>query len=229
MMQVSEFDLLKKHRRIGIYGGSFDPVHRAHVAVAKELRRLFELDIFVFIPAFHAPHKRRKAPTSALDRYAMLCLVTNDEPLFLVSKMEIEVPERPYSIQTLTQLKSELPDSEIFFTMGADSWMDIATWREWEELLLMTNHIVVGRPNIEISFEHVSKRVRRRIIDVRAEDDATIALPGDHGPHIYITDTVKLDVAASEIRRQIREGDASWREDVQKDVAKYIEKYQIYS
>ena len=227
MMQVSEFDLLKKHRRIGIYGGSFDPVHRAHLAVGRELKRLFELDIFVFIPAFHAPHKRRKAPTPALDRYAMLCLATNDEPEFLVSKMEIDLPDRPYSIQTLTRLRRELRDAEIFFTMGADSWADITTWREWEELLLMTNHIIVGRPNAEISFEQVSDRVRERIIDER--EAPKIVPAGEHDPHIYITDTVRLDVAATDIRQKIREGDAGWREDVPKEVANYIEKYQIYS
>jgi len=227
-MPSPELEFFKKYKRLGVYGGSFDPVHRAHLAVAKELTKLFALDIFVFIPAFHAPHKRRKAPTPALDRYAMLCLATNDEPLFLISKMEIDVPERPYSIQTLTRLGNELPDSEIFFAMGADSWMDITTWREWEELLLLTNHIVVGRPNIEISFDHITDRVRERIIDARG-DDAKISQANDHVPHIYITDTVNLDVAATDIRQKIREDDAGWREDVPKEVANYIEKYQIYS
>lgn len=225
-MPLDEFDFLRKHKRIGVYGGSFDPVHRAHVAVAGELTKLFELDIFVFIPAFNAPHKRRKAPTPAVDRYTMLCLATNDESLFLVSKMEIDVPERPYSIQTLGRLKSELPESEIFFTTGADSWTDITTWREWEELLLMTNHIVVGRPNIQISFDHVTDRVRERIIDARGDRARIASTPG---PHIYITDAVNLDISATEIRQKIREGDAGWREDVPKEVANYIEKYQIYT
>jgi len=197
------------------------------MAVARELTRLFAFDIFVFIPAFHAPHKRRIAPTLALDRYAMLCLATKDEPLFLVSKIEIESPDRPYSIQTVTRLKEELPDSEIFFTMGADSWMDISTWREWEELLLITNHIVVGRPGIEIGFEHVTDHVRERIVDARG-DYAKVSQPRD-GRRIYVTDAVNLDVAATDIRQMIREGDIGWKNEVSEEVANYIEKYQIYT
>ena len=94
-------------KRIAYYGGSFDPVHNGHVAIAKALTGQFELDEFVFIPAFHAPHKVRLTPTSAYDRYAMLCIVTQNEPSVRVSKMEIEMPERPYSVETLGRIKAE--------------------------------------------------------------------------------------------------------------------------
>ena len=148
-------------RRIAFYGGSFDPVHRGHLAVAQALLEQFELDEFVFIPAFHAPHKVRLKPTSAYDRYAMLCLVTENEPNMSVSKMEVEMPDRPYSVQTLRQLNVERPDDEIFFVMGADSWMDIRTWREWETVLTMTNIIVVTRPDVEIG-QTVPESLRAR-------------------------------------------------------------------
>ena len=80
-------------KKIAFYGGSFDPLHTGHVQIAHQLTEVFELDEFVFIPAFHAPHKKDKKPTSAFHRYAMLCLATNDETKIKVSKMELDLPE----------------------------------------------------------------------------------------------------------------------------------------
>ncbi len=216
-------------KRIAFYGGSFDPVHRGHLAIAHALLKQFELDEFVFVPAFHAPHKLRKRPTSAYDRYAMLCLVTQNEPKIYVSKMEIEMPERPYSVETLTRLNNERPNDEIFFVMGADSWMEITLWREWEKVLSLSNHIVVTRPGIEIGFSHVTDEIQRRIIDLRSEPGAIAPGSSSHPHSIYVTDAVKLDISATEIRRSIRENHPSWHLDVPAEVANYIEKYQIYN
>lgn len=217
--------------RVAVYGGSFDPIHRGHLAIADALLDQFELDEFVFIPAFHAPHKLRKKPTSAFDRYAMLCLATQNEPSIKVSKMEIEMPERPYSVETLTRLNVERPNDEIFFVMGADSWMDITTWREWEMVLRLSNHIVVTRPGVEIGFSHVTDDIRSRIVDIRGIFNAKTQKREDakSGKRIFITDSVKLNISATEIRSKIREADGSWRKDVSVEVANYIEKYQIYS
>jgi nicotinate-nucleotide adenylyltransferase len=213
--------------RIAFYGGSFDPVHLGHVAVAKRLTQVFDLDEFVFIPAYHAPHKKRLAPTPALDRYAMLALATNNENDVSISKMEIEVPNKPYTVETLTRLNELLPDEQLFFVMGADSWRDIRTWLEWEKVLTLTNHIVVTRPGYEINSEHLTREIGELIVDVRG--DAEVAIEPDSEKKIYITDAVNIDVAAIEIRKKIREGNDSWRDDVTLEVAKYIEKYQIYS
>ncbi|MEP7076094.1 MAG: nicotinate-nucleotide adenylyltransferase [Acidobacteriota bacterium] len=212
--------------RLAFYGGSFDPIHRGHLTIAESLTRLFRLDEFVFIPAFHAPHKKRLAPTSSLDRYAMLCLATNNESNISVSKMEIEVPEKPYTLQTLERLKDLLPHEQLFFVMGADSWRDITTWREWKQVLTMTDHIVVTRPGFEIETDHVTDEIRERIVDIRGESSPRIS---DETTKIYFTDAVNLDISATEIRRKTRENDEEWREDVPHEVANYIEKYQIYS
>jgi nicotinate-nucleotide adenylyltransferase len=213
-------------KRIAFYGGSFDPVHRGHLAVARALLEQFELDEFVFMPAFHAPHKQRVKPTSAYDRYAMLCLATQNEPKVFVSKMEIEMPERPYSVETLTRLNAEMPDDEIFFVMGADSWMEITGWREWEKVLSLSNHIVVTRPGIGIGTEHVPDEIRKRIVWKKVGMEAGTQ---HEPPSIYITDAVNLDISATEIRRKIRDGVTSWKQDVSPEVANYIEKYQIYT
>ena len=229
-------------RRVAFYGGSFDPIHRGHLAIGFALLEQFKLDEFVFLPAFHAPHKKRNRPTSAYDRYAMLCLVTENEPHIKVSKMEIEMPDRPYSVETLATLNAELPSTDIFFVMGADSWMDITTWREWEKVLSMTNHVVVKRPGYPLSNEHVTDEIRSRITDLRgtfnaeAETHSAERANSDNESQttnpehrIYLTDAVNFNISATDIRQKIRDNDTSWPKDVPDEVANYIEKYQIYN
>jgi len=213
--------------RLAFYGGSFDPVHRGHFEIAQKLTELFDLDEFVFVPAFHAPHKKRKKPTSAFHRFAMLALATSDLPKIKVSEIEVEVPEKPYTVETLARLKNEL-DAEMFFVMGADSWEEITTWREWETVLTLVNIIVVTRPGYEIGCSHVTENIRKRIVDLRKNFLAEAQRREENKAAIYITDAVQLDISATEIRRKIRENDDTWRADVTEEVAKYVEKYQIY-
>ncbi len=189
------------------------------------------------IPAFHAPHKKDKKPTSAFHRYAMVCLATNDEAKIQVSKIELEVPEKPYTFETLTKLKNELTDTEIFFVMGADSWEEITTWREWGKVLTLTNIIVVNRPGYEITFSHITDDIRMRIVDLRKnfnvktwrrKDTKKAELQASKGQKIYITDAINLDISSTEIRRKIREKASDWRQFVPIEVAKYVEKYELY-
>jgi len=212
--------------KIAFYGGSFDPPHLGHMAIANALQRQFELDEFVFVPAFHAPHKKRAAPTSAFDRYAMLSLVTANEPSISLSKIEIEQPSPSYTVETLLKLKSMLRDVRIFFIMGADSWSQIRTWREWESVLTLTDVIVVTRPGFPLGVEHVTSEIRERVIDMR---DSGQCIIDDGQQHIYFSDAVNTEISATEIRRMIREGDEAWLSQVPKEVANYIEKYQIYT
>jgi nicotinate-nucleotide adenylyltransferase len=211
-------------KRIAFYGGSFDPIHSGHLTVARKLTEIFALDEFYFVPAFHAPHKKDKKPTSAFHRFAMLCLATANDSKIKVSRIEVELPEKPYTIETLTKLKAELTDSQIFFVMGADSWQDITTWREWEKVLNLTSHIVVTRPPIEIDFSHVTPTIREKIVDLRGK----IKFDLSDSDQIYITDAVKLEISATEIRQKIRENSADWKVNLPSEVAEYIEKYKIY-
>jgi nicotinate (nicotinamide) nucleotide adenylyltransferase len=152
----------------------------------------------------------------------------------------------------VTHLRESLPndwqatlkatDAEIFFVIGADSWAEINTWREWEKVLTLTNIIVVTRPNYDIGFSHVTEEIRERIVDLRKEElritnyelretrdetnnDSQFTI---HGSRVYITDAVNLNVSATEIRRKIRAGENNWRELVTPEVAKYIENYELY-
>lgn len=213
-------------KKIAFYGGSFDPFHNGHLMIGRKLTDLFGLNEFVFVPAFHAPHKRDKKPNSAYHRYAMLCLATNDERKIRVSKMELDAPEKPYTFETLNRLKNELSDEEIFFVMGADSWEEITTWREWEKVLTQTNTIVVTRPGYKIGFSHVTNEIRERIVDLRG---GRFQEQKGGEQKIFVTDAVQLNVSATVIRHKIKAKENDWRELVPEEVAKYVEKYEIYT
>lgn len=225
-------------KRIAFYGGSFDPLHIGHLAIARRLSEIFELDAFYFIPAFHAPHKKDKKVSSAFCRYAMLALATQPDEKIKISTIELDAPEKPYTFETQRKLLTHYGDSaEIFFVIGADSWNEITTWREWEKVLTQTNIIVVTRPDYEIIFDHVAETIRENIVDLRvqsAECKVQSGLDELCTPHsalctkIYITDSVFIDVSATEIRRKIKDKKDDWRKLVPEEVAKYIEKYNLY-
>ena len=219
-------------KRIALYGGTFDPVHKGHITVANALSKMFWLEEVVFIPASVAPHKRVTDVTPGLHRYAMLALATQDEPRWRVSTLELDAPEKPYTFETLARMRENLGgESELFFIMGADSWMEITTWREWEKVLTATNHIVVARPGYELNAEHVTPEVRGRLVDLRRHDHepAPIEIANGEVRKIYVTDVVKMDISARSIRQAVREGrGADWLPWVPPPVANYIAKYELY-
>jgi nicotinate-nucleotide adenylyltransferase len=220
-------------KRIAVYGGTFDPVHVGHVALAENVLRLFELSEVLFIPAHVAPHKRGRVPTPGLHRYAMLALATQNDERLRISSMELDAPEKPYTVETLSRLQEQAGEAvRLFFMMGADSWADITTWREWEKLLEMSDHIVVTRPGYELSTGHVTERLRERIVDLRGAQGNEIVrdVVDDAGPKIYVTDAVLMDVSATVIRRAAREGRAfELSKFVTPPVAAYIKKYRLYT
>jgi nicotinate-nucleotide adenylyltransferase len=195
--------------------------------IARKLIDRFELDLFVFIPAFHAPHKANRRPTSAFHRFAMLALATEAEKKMIVSTLELEKGEPRYSVETIPELKTIYEGWKLFFVMGADSWSDIRTWKEWENVLLSTNHIVVSRPGYKIETGHVTGAVRDRIIDLRAAATRTLESESVHDS-IYFTDVVFYNTSATELREDLSDGKLDREQDLQKEVAKYIEKYELY-
>jgi nicotinate-nucleotide adenylyltransferase len=222
---------MEQRKRIAIYGGTFDPVHSGHLQIARRVLQLFAIDEFLFVPARVAPHKLDRAVSSALHRYAMLVLATKADPRLCVSTFELERPERQFTVDTLGYFRSRIGESaDLFFVMGADSWTEITTWREWQRLLTLANLIVVTRPGYEISAEAVGQAVAANVVDVRGltEEDASRGLvPG--AQKIFLTDAVMLDVSATEIRTAARK---DLRERLEKlvplEVADYIRKYQLY-
>jgi nicotinate-nucleotide adenylyltransferase len=200
--------------------------------VAHALLKLFALDEIVFIPAHIAPHKRDQAVTPALQRYAMLSLATQQEPKMRVSTFELDAPERPYTVETLARMKERYgQEVKLFFVMGADSWTDIRTWREWERVLKLTNHIIMTRPGYELKTEHVTPEIRERIVDLRGADPETIAraVEENETEKIYVTDAVEIDISATMIRKLVRSGlYLDWPAMVPQPVAEFIGKYRLY-
>ena len=198
---------MRERRRIALYGGTFDPVHVGHLEVARKISELFEVEQVIFIPAQLAPHKVGRPVTEPIHRYAMLALATQDDRRLLISTFELDAPDRRYTVDTVGEFQRMLgEDTELFFIMGADSWSEIQTWRDWKRLLQMTNHIVVTRPGYEVP-----------------------PAPAELKDQIFFTDAVMKDISATNIRRLASEG----RYDelgqmVPGPVADYIKKYRIY-
>ena len=217
-------------KRIALYGGTFDPVHRGHLAVARTISQVFEIDELLFVPAWLAPHKRTRDVTPALHRYAMLALATQQDARLRISRFELEAPDRSYTVETLAHFESELGnDAELFFLMGADSWSEVKTWREWEHLLTMANHIVVTRPGYELELAGLPDAVLNRIVDTRKGQATAGRRSTVTGKQIFFTDAVQLEISATDIRRAAREKQFDALVDlVPKSVADYITKYELY-
>ena len=194
-------------KRTALYGGTFDPVHLGHLEVARKVAELFALEQVVFIPAQLAPHKIGRPVTEPIHRYAMLALATQDDPRLRISTFELDAPDRRYTVDTVAEFQRRLgDDTELFFIMGADSWSEIKTWREWERLLHLTNHIVVTRPGY-----------------------AAPPAPPELKERILFTDAVMNDVSATNIRRLASAGRYDeLAQMVPGSVANYIRKYEIY-
>lgn len=219
-------------RRVAVYGGTFDPVHVGHAAVARSLLKLFGLDEVLFVPAYVAPHKRDRKVSPAFDRHAMLALATQGESRFCVSTIELSAPEKPYTVETLTRFRETLGETaRLFFVMGADSWEEITTWREWERVLSLADQLVVTRPGYELPTGHVTGAVRERVVDVRGATPERVEdeLNKDGGPRVYLTDAVNVKMAATDVRAAVARGDwDALGELVVPAVAEYIRKYGLY-
>ncbi|MFN2576248.1 MAG: nicotinate-nucleotide adenylyltransferase [Pyrinomonadaceae bacterium] len=218
-------------RRVAIYGGTFDPVHNGHIDVARRVLKLFELDEVIFVPACLPPHKRNANITSVFHRFAMLALATEADQRLLVSTIELDAPEQPYAVETVDRMRNAFgPETELFFLMGADSWLEIRSWHQWERLLSLCNFIVVSRPGYEL--------------DLKCDQDMPVTLVNTFGagghqrdvarmhhdtPHALFTDVVQSEVSATRIRMALQSQDtAALQTMVPIEVAHYIEKYGLY-
>ena len=212
-------------RRVGIYGGTFDPVHNGHVEAARGVLKLFELEKLIFVPAWAPPHKRNLKLTSAFHRFGMLALATQADQRLLISTVELDSPDRPYAVDTITRMLKT--DQRLFFLIGADSWNEITTWFEWQKLLTLCDLIVVTRPGYEVAAAPAAANVA----DLRGKDaiDARSVLDEQAAPHVFITDVVNVDVSATTVRSLARAGDVEELKTMMPGaVADYIGKHGLY-
>jgi nicotinate-nucleotide adenylyltransferase len=191
--------------RIGILGGTFDPIHWGHLLIAEGVREKFALDEVLFIPASWPPHKVKGRVTEAVHRYKMALLATQNNPHFSVSAVEMNRPGKSYTIETVKELKEKYEEAEIYFIVGLDSALEIFTWKDPEKLLRLCRFISVQRP-FSRELEKLDKRYRERI---------------------EIVEVPTLPISSTEIRERVKEG-RSIKYLVPEAVEKYICKNKLY-
>ena len=215
-------------RRIAAFGGTFDPIHSGHVEMARSIVDNFALDRLLIVPAYRPPHKDPRGIADAYHRYAMAVLATVELPRVVVSTIELEMPERPYTFETIERLRSLVgAEARLFFVMGADSFQEINTWREPARLLASTNVIVVTRPRSAIQLSHLEEGFRRTVVDLRG-NGAEVEISGDvREHHIFLTAYVNNEVSSTDIKRKVRLGETI-EGLVPSGVDDYIHKYELY-
>jgi nicotinate-nucleotide adenylyltransferase len=136
--------------RLGLMGGSFNPIHYGHLAAAEEAVAKFSLDEVIFIPCGQPPHKDGKDLAPAEDRFLMTALAIANEPLFTVSRFEIDKPGASYTVETMRHFKEQAPDTELYFITGADSILDLESWRDAEMIYEYGHLIGATRPGYTV-------------------------------------------------------------------------------
>ncbi|KAE8763592.1 nicotinate-nucleotide adenylyltransferase [Georgenia thermotolerans] len=193
----------KQRRRIGVMGGTFDPVHHGHLVAASEVRDAFNLDEVIFVPTGEQPFKQGNDVTAAEHRYLMTVIATASNPRFTVSRMEIDRPGTTYTIDTLRDLRRELPDAELFFITGADVLPQILTWKDADELWSLAHFIGVTRPGHDLD------------------------MTGLPAAGVSLMEVTAMAISSTECRARVRAGKPVWYL-VPDGVVQYIAKYGLY-
>jgi nicotinate-nucleotide adenylyltransferase len=190
-------------RRLGIMGGTFDPVHIGHLVCAEEARWQFELDEVVFVPAGQPWQKRQV--THAEDRYLLTVLATASNPHFSVSRLEIDRAGPTYTLETLRALREFHGAADLFFITGADAVLEILTWKDPDSLLQTARFIAATRPEFDLGK-----------LDL-----------GRFGDRVSVIQIPALAISSTDIRRRVREG-RPIHYLVPAEVASYIEERHLY-
>lgn len=190
-------------RRIGIMGGTFDPIHHGHLVAASEVAHVFNLDEVVFVPTYTQPFKIDRKATGAEHRYLMAVIATASNPCFSVSRVDINRKQVTYTIDTLRDLKSIFPNSELFFITGADALAEILQWKSVEELFELAHFVGVTRPG--------------HILDASQ-------LPSEK---VSLVEVPAMAISSSDCRLRVKQGKPVWYL-VPDGVVQYISKYDLY-
>ncbi|MQA14234.1 MAG: nicotinate-nucleotide adenylyltransferase [Pseudonocardiaceae bacterium] len=143
------------HRRSGVMGGTFDPIHHGHLVAASEVQARFGLDEVVFVPTGMPWQKGAREVSAAEDRYLMTVVATASNPRFSVSRVDIDRDGPTYTVDTLSDLHTQLPDHELFFITGADALEQILSWKRVDELFALAHLVGVTRPGFHLDDEHL--------------------------------------------------------------------------
>jgi nicotinate-nucleotide adenylyltransferase len=188
-------------------GGTFDPIHHGHLVAASEVQAWFDLDEVVFVPTGDPWQKSDRDVTEAEHRYLMTVVATAANPRFMVSRVDIDRDGPTYTIDTLRDLKAEMPDAELFFITGADALADIFTWRDVDELFELANFVGCTRPGYAMDPETLEK--------IPAEKVTMVEIPA-------------LAISSTDCRDRKRRGEPVWYL-VPDGVVQYIAKHDLYA
>lgn len=218
--------------RVGLFGGTFNPIHRGHVMVAKEVQQRYRLAAIHFIPSALPPHKTRGILATAADRYRMACMALADEPVFSVSDIEIQRPGTSFTIDTLQHFKTLQPDGlQLFFMVGLDAFLEIHTWKSFRQLFDLAAFIVMARPQSPKPDQDM-KTLAIQFAKERISDAYALSAGGDALIHprkqvIYLAPVTPVDISSSRIREMISQG-RPIKQWVAPSVADYIEEKGLY-
>lgn len=210
--------------KIGLFGGTFDPIHWGHLRSAEEAREAFGLDRVLFIPAAEPPHKREEVATPARDRANMVRLAIARHPRFGLSDVEIARGGRSYTIDTLRHFRSRRPRHAYYFIIGLDAFWEIGSWKEYEQLFSFCHFIVTSRPGAD------SGRFGRLPVALQklfCYDRKKKAYRHGSGTYVFFLKLTDIAISASDIRRRMRAG-GSIRYLVPPEVERYIRRRRLY-
>lgn len=209
-LKLEEFKKNNSNMKIGIMGGTYDPIHYAHLATAEFIRDKYKLDKIIFIPTGNPPHKLLNV-MDKYDRYNMVLVSTENNNNFLVLDVEIESKEKTYTVDTLRYLKETYNNCEVFFITGADAICDIESWKDVEENFKLATFIAATRPGISLL------QAQEKIEKLEAKYNANII-------SVYVP---SLDISSTYIRQQLNAG-KSVRYLIPENVEKYIHEKKLY-
>jgi nicotinate-nucleotide adenylyltransferase len=190
-------------KRIGVMGGTFDPIHHGHLVAASEVAHLFQLDEVIFVPTGQPWQKSEQRVSPAEDRYLMTVIATASNPQFSVSRMDIERGGDTYTVDTLRDIRAEHPDADLFFITGADALSQIFSWKHAEELFHQAHFIGVTRPG-------------HTLID-----------PGFPEGGVSLVEIPALAISSTDCRQRVAKGEPVWYL-VPDGVVRYIDKRRLY-
>ena len=213
--------------RIGIFSGTFNPIHKGHVKAALEVQKTFLLDKVLLIPSYIPPHKGSPDVAPPSDRLQMVKLAVASYPQFVPSPIEIEAKGKSYSILTLAKLKKQFPDTVMFFILGVDAFLEIDTWREYRKVLQQCHFIVISRPGYDL--DEAKKLLKGNYAERMVQVSETTKLDKLmlQRYKIFLLSIDAMDMASRDIRKKVKMG-KSISGLVVEAVEKYIQTNKLY-
>jgi nicotinate-nucleotide adenylyltransferase len=211
--------------KTGILGGTFNPIHLAHLRIAEEVQQACALDRVLFVPAAEPPHKDVAGEVSFEHRLAMVKAAIRDYPKFQVSDLEIRRSGKSFSVDTLEILRKQDPHGERYFIIGLDSYQDIASWKDFTRIFSLTHLVIMTRPGVLLSdpFEPLPVAAREDF----CYDREANKIRHKSGNNLIFLKGTNLDISSTKIRNMLRNGH-SIRHLVAPAVADYIQEHGLY-